>query len=127
MDMDAKKHLIQTYIDAYNNFDVDRMMSVLHENVCFENVQNGTVNAKANNRADFRSLAEQAKALFSSRKQTITNTQFDASTATIDLSYVGILACDFPNGMKAGEKVEMNGRSEFEFADNLITLVRDIS
>ena len=127
MDMDAKKHLIQTYIDAYNNFDVDRMMSVLHENVCFENVQNGTVNAKASNRADFRSLAEQAKALFSSRKQTITNTQFDASKATIDLSYVGVLACDLPNGMKAGEKVEMDGRSEFEFADNLITLVRDIS
>jgi hypothetical protein len=127
MDIKSNKRLIQTYIDAYNSFDVEKMMSVLHENVQFENVQSGSVNACAKNKSEFRSLAEHAVALFSERNQSITNSEIDETEAVISIFYVGTLACDLPNGMKDGDKLEMDGRTEFEFSHGLISLVRDVS
>jgi hypothetical protein len=67
MDSHSKQHLIETYIGAYNQFDIDKMMSVLHDDVRFENVQDGTISSSAETKQDFRRLAEQAKEVFSSR------------------------------------------------------------
>ena len=127
MDKHAKQRLILKYIEAYNAFDIDEMMSVLHEKVMFENLQNGIVSASAENKIEFRVLADHAKTLFSHRNQTITDTEFGDKTALIGIAYTGVLASDLPNGMKAGSKLELSGHTEFEFADGLISLVRDIS
>lgn len=72
MNINSYKLLIQTYIGAYNRLDVDKMMSVLHENV-----QSASVNSSAKSKAEFRGLAEQAKLLFSERKQSMTNAEID--------------------------------------------------
>lgn len=122
-----KRTLIDRYLDAYNAFDVDGMMAVLHPDVEFRNVAGGEVNASASGAAAFREMADQATALFTARHQRITS--FDASGpgATIGVDYEGVLASDLPNGFKAGETLRLSGRSEFSFADGKIVLIRDIS
>lgn len=103
------------------------MMATLHPEVQFENVSGGEVNATASGADDFRRLAEQATALFSSRRQTVKAFKADGEGASIDVAYAGVLASDLPNGMKAGETLTLDGRSEFEFKEGKIARIVDYS
>jgi len=112
---------------AYNNFDVEGMLETLSEDIKFENIQSGEVNASAYGKDEFRKLAEQAKSLFSERKQTIENVIDDLGKVSVDIIYFGVLAAGIPNGMSAGDKINLKGISEFTFSNNQISSIRDIS
>ena len=127
MNEDNKQSLIERYLEAYNTFDIEGMMSVIHPDIEFKNVNGGEVNATASGADEFRKLAEQSKGLFSMRKQTITSFETKDDQAFIGIDYEGVLASDFPNGMKAGEIHRLNGRSEFAFRDGKIYRITDIS
>jgi hypothetical protein len=45
----------------------------------------------------------------------------------LNYSLEGILAADLPNGMKAGESMHLEGRSEFGFRDGRIDRITDYS
>jgi ketosteroid isomerase-like protein len=127
MDADEKRTLIDRYIAAYNDFDVDGMLALLHPDVEFRNISGGEVNASASGAEEFRRLAEQSKGLFSSRRQEITRFESDGNTAAVDISYEGVLASDLPNGMNAGDMLRLEGRSEFGFRDSKIHRITDYS
>jgi len=127
MNDDDKRPLIEKYLNAYNVFDIDGMMSVIHSDIAFKNVSGGEVNASASGADEFRKLAEQSKGLFSKRKQTITNFESKNDQVFIGIDYEGVLAVDLPNGMKAGETLRIIGRSEFAFRDGKIYRITDIS
>jgi hypothetical protein len=63
---------------------------------------------------------------FSERRQTITGIQIDDNEAAIQVSYFGLVAQDLPNGWKAGDKIEMTGKSIFRFQDGKIRSITDI-
>lgn len=127
MNKDDKRSLIERYLDAYNAFDIDGMMSVIHPDIVFKNVSGGEVNATASGANEFRKLAGQSKKLFSMRTQTITSFEMKDDQAFICVDYEGVIASDLPNGMKAGETLRLNGRSEFDFRDGKIYRITDIS
>ena len=127
MNLDSKKLLIDRYLAAYNNFDIEGMLETLSEDVRFENVQSGEINASANGKGEFKALAIQAKSLFSEREQTIKNVKNGSRNTIVNISYFGIFAADMPNGMKAGDKINLEGISEFTFSNNRISSIRDIS
>ena len=127
MNEDDKRSLINRYLDSYNAFDIDGMMSVIHPDIEFKNVSGGEVNATASSVDEFRKLAEQSKVLFSSRKQTMIKFRTKDDQAFIDVAYEGVLASNLPNGMKEGETLRLNGRSEFTFRDGKIYRITDIS
>ena len=70
-----KRSIIERYLNAYNTFNIEGMMSLLHPEIEFQNISGGEVNARASGADEFRNLAEQSKELFTSRKQTIVNFQ----------------------------------------------------
>ena len=127
MNEDNKQSLIERYLEAYNTFDIEGMMSVIHPDIEFKNVTGGEVNATASGADEFRKLADQSKGMFSMRKQTITSFETKDDQVFIGIDYEGVLASDFPNGMKAGEILRLNGRSEFAFRDGKIYRITDIS
>ncbi|MCG8315214.1 MAG: nuclear transport factor 2 family protein [Pseudomonadales bacterium] len=127
MNLDEKKKIIQEYIDAYNRFDIDNMLSLLSDDVVFENIQNNEINASSKGKVEFRELAESAKTIFSERKQTIVNITDSIEKTSVEISYYGRLACDLPNGMKLGDEWNLNGISEFVFSNGKIILLRDLS
>jgi ketosteroid isomerase-like protein len=127
MNKDEKRALIERYLCAYNTFDIDGMLSEIHENVEFKNISGGEVNATATGKEELRQLAEQAKGLFLSRKQTATHFESFDDQASIDVDYIGVLAIDLPNGLKKGETLKLSGRSEFSFRDGKIYKITDIS
>jgi ketosteroid isomerase-like protein len=127
MDKDEKRSLIERYLAAYNAFDIDGMMVVMHPEIEFKNVSGGEVNATTSGAGDFRLLAEQPRELFRSRKQTILTFWSNADQASIAVAFEGVMASDLPNGMMAGETLHLNGRSEFTFRGGKIFSIEDVS
>ncbi len=119
--------IIENYIDAYNKFDTDGMILDLHKDIKFENISNNEVNMAFNGIESFKNQAEQAKHLFKEREQKITNMRFNGDQVEVNICYRGILASDLPNGLKAGDRIELNGKSIFKFKNNKIIEIKDIS
>ncbi len=126
MNEDRVRSLVQKYIAAYNTFDIDAMLALIHPDIEFQNVSGGEVTATASGIDEFRSLAEQSKSHFSSRRQTITDFAIRDAKAVVEIDYEAILAVDLPNGLKAGETLRLTGRSEFSFRDGKINQIIDI-
>lgn len=74
-----------------------------------------------------RVVAEQAKMIFKSRCQSVTNYQYNKDVAVIEIDYVGEFASDIPDAPKAGDTINLKGKSEFVFKDGSIIKLTDIS
>ena len=127
MQQEQMREMIDDYIKAYNSFDIDAMLLHMHEEVSFQNISNDQINLSTNGISELRAAAEQAKRIFKSRRQTVTNYQYDRDAATIEIDYVGEFASDIPNGPKAGDTINLKGKSEFVFKDGSIINLTDIS
>lgn len=94
MEESEYRNIIEKYVNAYNTFDIEVMMSVIHTEIEFVNLSGGEVNASASGIDEFRKLAEETKDLFSSRKQTIIDFKENDDQAAIEVEYEGVLAAD---------------------------------
>ncbi|MBD9537704.1 nuclear transport factor 2 family protein [Stenotrophomonas sp. STM01] len=127
MNPQSMKHLIAHYLASYNAFDVDGMLSLLSQDVRFENYSGDQLTAATTGAAEFRQLAEQSKLLFSEREQRITGLEFGHDSAIATIAYRGTLAADIPNGPLAGTVLDLQGKSEFSFGNGQITKIVDRS
>lgn len=125
--MKNREEIIKNYIDAYNSFDVSKMIMDFSDEIVFENIQNTEVTMTLNGLDEFKAQAETAKSYFSERRQTIKSFRHEAEKSEIEIEYYGVLAMDFPNGMKEKDEINLNGKSIFEFKNNKIIRLTDIS
>ncbi|PPT08067.1 hypothetical protein CKA32_001205 [Geitlerinema sp. FC II] len=126
MDAKTKHKLIRDYINCYNSFDIEGMLSNLHSDVKFENIVNDEVTDRAENLVEFKILADRAKELFSFREQTIKKIDTEADRMVVEIDYSGVLAVDLPNGLQAGQKLNFKGKSEFYFKEGKISKIVDV-
>ena len=124
---EQQQQIIESYVHAYNQFDLEGMTKDLTDEVVFENVSNGNVDLRTEGLAQFKQQAASAKQYFKERKQSITSWRFSESTVEINIDYHATLAMDLPNGLKSGDKLELTGTSVFEFADGKIKKITDKS
>ena len=127
MEEQAMKEIIQEYIKAYNEFNVERMLRNIHKDVGFKNIANGEVNVQLKGIISLRSQAEQAVNLFEKREMKITDQIIKGNIVEIKIKFEGVFAVDIPDGPKAGELVKINGKSIFQFEEGKIILIEDIS
>lgn len=127
MEKEKAQELIENYVKAYNHFDTEGMLQDLDEEVKFQNISGGEVNLTTQGIEEFKNQAEQAKQIFKEREQTIKSIRFDGDTAETEIKYKGVLATDFPGGLKAGGTINLQGKSVFKFQNNKITEITDIS
>ncbi|HXS57927.1 MAG TPA: nuclear transport factor 2 family protein [Hanamia sp.] len=125
--MIAREKIVNNYIDAYNNFDIERMCANLDENIKFENISNGVSNMALQGLTSFKKQAEQAKNLFIARTQTIISWTHQENLTEIEIEYNAVLAIDLPNGLKKGENLNLRGKSIFKFSGGKIIELIDIS
>ncbi|WP_299124401.1 nuclear transport factor 2 family protein [uncultured Winogradskyella sp.] len=122
-----QKKIIESYVDSYNNFDINGMVKNLNDNIVFENISNSNVDLRTEGINEFKKQAKSAKQYFKQRKQTITSWNFNNSKVSISIDYKAVLAIDLPNGMKSGDTLELKGESEFEFENGKIKSISDKS
>jgi ketosteroid isomerase-like protein len=127
MTNEEKQAAIQRYIAAYNSFDVDGMLALVDPDIVFKNISGSEVTAEAEGIEQFRALASKSRQVFSSRHQRATNFRFDADSTTVEVAFEAVLAVDLPNGKKAGEKIRLDGRTDFEFKDGKLSRITDFS
>ncbi|SDX84432.1 nuclear transport factor 2 family protein [Hymenobacter psychrophilus] len=127
MEASQAKKLVTDYIEAYNTFDIDGMLRHLHEDVVFRNISGGEINLTTTGKENFRQQAEQAKQYFSQREQRVTEWQIADNRVEVLIAYSAVAAMDFPNGLNAGDTLQLQGRSVFQFADSRIISIDDIS
>lgn len=125
--MKDREEIIKNYIDGYNNFDVSKMIMDFSDEIVFENIQNSEITMTLNGLEEFKTQAEITKKYFSERQQIIKSFSHESKKSEIEIEYYGVLAMDFPNGMKKGDEIKLNGKSIFEFKNNKIIRLTDIS
>lgn len=119
--------LIDRYIDAYNRMDVNAMLTQIHREVIFENYTASTLSMRTLGIEELRHLAQSSLGLFAGRRQTITGYSEAAGTAHVQIFFEGTFAIDLPNGVRAGQRIAMPGRSEFRERDGLLIYIADHS
>lgn len=123
----TRKEIIDHYISAYNLFDVPSMLLYLHEEVEFRNISNGEVNLSLQGIAAFREQAEQAAKLFEEREQVMLAYQEWESVAEVTIAYRAVLATDLSEALKAGDTLELQGKTIFGFWGDKIVSIEDHS
>lgn len=122
-----KRRIIECYIAAYNAFDVEGMLTYVHQDIEFKDFSENEMHTSIKGIDDLRQLAEQSKALFTSRSQTITSFESWDDSASVKIRFEATLAVDFPNDMKAGDVLRLNGRSKFKFKEGKLYQIEDYS
>ncbi|KUG12878.1 hypothetical protein BEI02_17945 [Elizabethkingia sp. HvH-WGS333] len=125
--MSRKEHIIRSYINAYNQFDIPGMVANLHDNIVFKNIQDGETNLLLQGKKEFRQQAELTKTYFKERQQNITSVKHSEDHTEIEIDYYAVLAADMPNGLKKGNQLRLSGKSIFKFSDDRIIELTDIS
>jgi hypothetical protein len=124
---EKREQLIQAYIDAYNNFDIEGMMAGLKNSMEFKNISNGVTDLHLQGLEAFKQQAIQAVAFFNQRKQTVTAYRHEAAQTEVAIDYQAIVAADLPNGLKQGDLLQLSGTSVFTFDGGKISGITDIS
>ena len=122
-----REKIIKNYIDGYNQFDIDKMIADMESNIVFENIQNGNTNMLLNGLVAFRQQAVDAKTYFINRTQSVKSYMHIENRTEIEIEYCAVLAIDLPNGLKKGQELNLKGKSVFEFLNDKIIKLTDIS
>jgi len=116
------------YLEAYNEMNVESMITDFTDEITFINIMNGEKSMELQGILKFKRQAIVALSYFSEREQSIESMTHTHNSTEIVINYRAIAAIDFPNGLKKGEVINLKGKSVFEFsADGKIIRLTDIS
>lgn len=127
MDKSKIKEIIQEYFDAYNEFNIEKMVALLTDDISFKNTSNGKVILEINGKKSYKHQAESAVPLFEKREMTINKLIFNKDNVDVRLKFKGILGIDVPEDHKKGDKIEDEGRTILKFRDDKIYSIEDIN
>jgi ketosteroid isomerase-like protein len=122
---DAHRALIDSYIDAYNRFDIDGMLNLVTDDVRFEHHTGDELSVATNGKAELEKLARVGAALFASRTQKLVEMHEEGKVVMATIDFHGEIAEDIPDGPGAGTIIEMQGTSEFGFSGGKINRIID--
>lgn len=125
--MTSREKIISNYIAGYNECNIEKMTADFADGIVFENISGGKLTMSLSGLAAFKEQAIQAIQFFSVRKQTVRSYRHLTVETEVLIDYFAVLAIDFPNGLKKGDTLELQGRSIFAFSRNRIIRLADIS
>lgn len=121
------QQIVEEFIEYYNAFDIDNMLLLFAEDCIFENISNSSGSISCYGKQELCQIATQALDLFKTRKQTVTNWVLGINKIAVEIIYEATLATDMPNGLKAGDLLNLKGVSVYEFEEGKIKRLVDFS
>ncbi|WP_282636540.1 nuclear transport factor 2 family protein [Sphingobacterium thalpophilum] len=126
--LNERTEMVFRYVEAYNQMDLENMISDFADDIIFQNVMNGEKTMELLGIDAFKKQAIEALSYFSTREQAIESMTHSLISTEISINYKAVAAMNFPNGMKKGDVINLQGKSIFEFsADGKIARLTDIS
>lgn len=126
--LNDRTNKIFSYVEAYNSMDVGKMTVDFDDQVVFLNIMNGEKTMELHGIEDFKKQAIEALSYFSERQQSIETLPHNIDSTEISISYRAIAAMNFPNGLKKGDVINLQGKSVFEFSgDGKIVKLTDLA
>ena len=126
--LNDRTNKIFRYVQAYNNMAVENMIVDFTDEIVFQNVLNGENTMELRGIEAFKKQAIEALSYFSEREQSVESITHTYNSTEITINYRAIAAMDFPNGLKKGHEINLQGKSIFEFsADGKISRLTDIA
>lgn len=122
-----RENIIRSYIEGYNEFDVQKMIRDLDDNIVFQNIQNEEITLELSGIDNFIKQAEEVKNYFKYRHQEVISIKHIDDKTTIAIDFTAVAARNLPNGMKKGQKLKLTGESIFSFQNNKVIKIMDIS
>jgi len=119
--------MVRAYLDAYNRKDVAGMLSCLTDDMTFEHVSNGAEPVRVEGKPAFAALARHSAEAFRERHQAVREVVVGADSVAIAVDYRAVVAADLPNGLKAGQRLALQGTSFFTIRDGRIARIVDFS
>ncbi len=119
------KKIVQNYIAAYNNFDIEGMVSNLHRDVTFKNISEGKITLQLVGKKAFLIQATEAKKLFKQREMKILKELYNDNVVEVEIEFTGTFHPHFFDDSK--NSISIKGRSIFSFKDGKIISIEDIS
>ncbi|MEM8636057.1 MAG: nuclear transport factor 2 family protein [Pseudomonadota bacterium] len=120
-------HIVSRYIACYNDRDIEGMLACVTEDVVFENISNTGQSMRLEGRDAMEEVARLSGNAFSYRHQQVLNFIETGNKASAEIVFEGKAAVDLPNGVKAGEMIEVRGASFFELRGGLLCRIADYS
>lgn len=121
------REIVKKYVSAYNRFDIDTMLECFADDCTFSAVSGGSRTVSCHGKSQVRELAAQSAYYFLERTQHITSWILSDNQAAIEIQYKATLKKDLPNGLKAGEQLNLLGVSIFRFENEKILELTDYS
>ena len=120
------KEIVQKYINAYNKFDIDGMISLMHIDCTFEMIHDNKITLKTYGKSDFRQLCILSKNNYKYRKQIIESFKEENNKVEVNLYFKATLAIDIPDLGKKDEKISFETKTIFELKNNAIYKITNI-
>lgn len=127
MENELKKEIIESYINAYNNFDIDAMLTNLSADITFKNTENGLVTLQTQGLEDFKQIASETSKYFTSRRQDVLDYDFTEDCAIVYINFEAVVAMDISEKLKEGDGFKLGGKTIFTFDDKKISIIEDYS
>lgn len=124
---DLNKKIVSDYIEYYNSFQLEKMIDLFSQDCCFENISNSSNPVRCVGKMALYEMACSTSKLFKERKQTVTNWIIGENKIAIEIDYMAILSELLPNGLKAGDSINLKGVSIYEFENKKIKRLCDFS
>lgn len=121
------KRIIDQYIKAYNEFNIDGMTKNLHRDMVFKNFVGDEVTLELNGKIAFKNQIEQAFGLFKKREMKILEQKFGDDMVKNKIDFKGVLAVDVPDGPKKYDLIKLQYTTIFRFKEGKIISVEDIN
>lgn len=118
---ETQKQIIKDYLQACNQFDTERLVANIHDNLFFQNISNDKVTIETTDKAAFIEQAELTKTFFKERTITPTNWQVDGNTIKVSVDYKAILAVAFSDTLQPGDNFNVVGEMCFSFDGDKVT------
>lgn len=126
--LNDRTNKIFRYVEAYNKMNVESMITDFDDDITFRNMMNGEKTMELRGIEAFKKQAIESLSYFSVREQAIESMTHTSNSTEITINYRAIAAMDFPNGLKKGGEIKLQGKSIFEFsAEGKISRLTDIS
>lgn len=127
MTNEEKKDMVDLYIKAYNNFDVEKMTENLSDDVTFKNTENGIITLVTNGIEEFKDVAQKAKYFFEDREQQIIEYDYGDNFIMVYIKFEATFAEDVNDKLKKGDTFSVGGKSIFTFENRKIKSIEDYS